>query len=152
MVLTHSHNVLYNIFEFEFAAVFRLLGVIFNVFFSDHEYEPIGDSIDTAPIQDSSLQQDLPNQESPANREDNLVDASSITSHERKLLRSAGDEEEEEEEDHDEDRLFAPTPQTDHSRNDEICTSQVDSSAIEDLPLRKQFNFWSFSFFFLNKL
>lgn len=76
-------------------------------------------------------------------QEDNSADASSITSHERKLLRSSTVADDEEEiqnmQDRIEERFFAPTPQTDHSRNDEICTSQVDSSAIENLPLRKLF-------------
>lgn len=114
---------------------------------SDHEYEPIGESIETVPTQTASSLQDLPlsDDNKTGNQEDNSADASSITSHERKLLRltNAADEEEEEDlqdiQDRIEERFFAPTPQTDHSRNDEICTSQVDSSAIEDLPLRKFF-------------
>lgn len=82
------------------------------------------------------------------NQEENSADASSITSHERKLLRTTDVTDEEQDiqdmQDRIEERFLAPTPQTDHSRNDEICTSQVDSSAIEDLPLRKlyyQFDF-----------
>lgn len=77
------------------------------------------------------------------NHEDNSADASSITSHERKLLRTSNLADDEQDirdmQDRIEERFHAPTPQTNHSRNDEICTSQVDSSAIEDLPLRKLF-------------
>lgn len=121
---------------------------VFTLIFSDHEYEPIGESIETVPVQTSSSQQDLPqasDEHKSVNQEDNSADASSITSHERKLLRSSNAADEEEDlqnmQDRIEERFFAPTPpQTDHSRNDEICTSQVDSSAIEDLPLRKFFS------------
>lgn len=119
-----------------------MLTFFFTYIFSDHEYEPIGESVDTVPSQTISSDPDLPPQAS-AYQEDNSADASSITSHERNLLRStnAADEEQvlQDMQDRIEERFFAPTPQTDHSRNDEICTSQVDSSAIEDLPLRKFF-------------
>lgn len=74
-------------------------------------------------------------------------DVSSITSNEKKLLLQAAiDEDDQIDEqqsvqdlqDELEERFFTQTPQTDHSKTDEICTSQVDSSAIEDLPLRRE--------------
>ncbi|XP_037034493.1 uncharacterized protein LOC119073249 isoform X2 [Bradysia coprophila] len=111
---------------------------------SDHEYEPIGESNDTVPVDSASSLQDSPPQLShelkTETQEDNSADAASITSHERKLLgaTNAIDEEGDLQQDHIEEGILAPTPQTDHSRNDEICTSQVDSSAIEDLPLRRE--------------
>ncbi|XP_037034496.1 uncharacterized protein LOC119073249 isoform X5 [Bradysia coprophila] len=110
----------------------------------DHEYEPIGESNDTVPVDSASSLQDSPPQLShelkTETQEDNSADAASITSHERKLLgaTNAIDEEGDLQQDHIEEGILAPTPQTDHSRNDEICTSQVDSSAIEDLPLRRE--------------
>lgn len=116
----------------------------FHLIFSDHEYEPIGESIDTVPTQTTSSHQDTADgsdEHKIVNQEDNSADASSITSHERKLLRSSNTADEEDEmqdmQDRIEESFSVPTPQTDQSRNDEICTSQVDSSAIEDLPLRK---------------
>lgn len=119
---------------------------IFASIFSDHEYEPIGESIETAPTEATSSHQDTAHgsdEQKIVNQDDNSADASSITSHERKLLRSSNTADDEEDmqdmQDRIEERYFVPTPQTDHSRNDEICTSQVDSSAIEDLPLRKLF-------------
>lgn len=70
-------------------------------------------------------------------------DVSSITSNERKLLRVPTEDEDElsiqELQDELEDKFFNARPSTAESRTDnEIHTSQVDSSAIEDLPLQRE--------------
>nr|XP_018903827.1 PREDICTED: uncharacterized protein LOC109034888 isoform X2 [Bemisia tabaci] len=125
----------------------------------EHEYEPV--------IPMSSQHQTPPptvrvtDADSPDGvKADSLVgsDISSIESHERAFLRMAQEDHEAGYEDHDdedqepddahltakelqtrlEERFFTSTPTTTGSRTDgEIHTSQVDSSALEDLPLTR---------------
>ncbi|XP_055688515.1 uncharacterized protein LOC129793017 isoform X2 [Lutzomyia longipalpis] len=113
---------------------------------SDHEYEPIGQPVDEAAradTEDVELEGAVGGQESPVAEPSKrpASEASSITSHERKLLRVPTEEEGADDEmsvqdiqKDIEDRYF--TSATPESRTDgELHTSAVDSSAIEDLPL-----------------
>ncbi|XP_055702484.1 uncharacterized protein LOC129801446 isoform X3 [Phlebotomus papatasi] len=122
------------------------LGLDRNYDIRDHEYEPIGQPVDESIRLDpdtEELEGAVGGQENvevePAKRP--ASETSSITSHERKLLRVPTEEEgaDDEMSVHDiqkdiEERYF--TSATPESRTDgELHTSAVDSSAIEDLPL-----------------
>uniref|UniRef100_A0A1B0GGX9 Uncharacterized protein n=1 Tax=Lutzomyia longipalpis TaxID=7200 RepID=A0A1B0GGX9_LUTLO len=122
------------------------LGLDRNYDIRDHEYEPIGQPVDEAAradTEDVELEGAVGGQESPVAEPSKrpASEASSITSHERKLLRVPTEEEGADDEmsvqdiqKDIEDRYF--TSATPESRTDgELHTSAVDSSAIEDLPL-----------------
>lgn len=132
-------------------------------FFSDHEYEPIGKPTESEVGAVRGEASGGAGREEGSREDGRWVgegaegvdDASSTTSQERQFLRaeedneafsaSATDGEPDTENDamllqkEIEDRYFVNTPTTTESRTDcEISTSQVDSSALEDLPLKRE--------------
>ncbi|GAB0099871.1 hypothetical protein DMENIID0001_157620 [Sergentomyia squamirostris] len=121
------------------------LGLDRNYDIRDHEYEPIGQGVDEPdqaaskehPDEEEILEGAVGGNEEPAKRA--ASETSSITSHERKLLRVPTEEEGADDEmsiqdiQKDIEERYFTTPE---SRTDgELHTSAVDSSALEDLPL-----------------
>lgn len=98
----------------------------FNSIYSDHEYEPIGEPVATTKL-DQSFERPVVKITEPESPTIEPESQSEIVVHEDRISFDGT-----------ESPIRSITPYTDNSRTEDIHTSQIDDSVIEELPLRRE--------------